>query len=51
MNSEANNKMVTRNSWDYKYAGLSDTGEGLAQTKLTGNATDTETNTLSYGRL
>lgn len=51
MNSEANSKMVTRNSWDYKYAGLSDTGEGLAQTKLTGTASDTATNTLRYGRL
>ena len=36
MNSSANANMVHRNSWDYKYAGLSDTTNGLAQTKLAG---------------
>ena len=35
MNNSANAKMVHRNSWDYDYAGLSDTTNGLAQTKLT----------------
>jgi len=35
MNNSANAKMVHRNSWDYNYAGLSDTTNGLAQTKLT----------------
>lgn len=37
MNSTANNKMVHRNSWDYKYAALDDAYAGLAQTKLTAN--------------
>lgn len=35
MNSSSNANMVHRNSWDYNYAGLSDTTNGLAQTKLT----------------
>lgn len=35
MNSEANKNMVHRNSWDYDYAGLSDTTNGLAQSSLT----------------
>lgn len=37
MNSEANNHMVHRNSWDYKYSGLTDANSGLGQTKLTSN--------------
>lgn len=37
MNSEANNLMVHRNSWDYNYAALDDTYAGLAQAKLTSN--------------
>lgn len=37
MNSSANNMMVHRNSWDYNYAGLTDTASGLAQTSLTSN--------------
>ena len=37
MNSSANAHMVHRNSWDYKYAALSDNDTGLAQTKLTSN--------------
>ncbi len=37
MNSSVNKKMVHRNSWDYDYAGLSDTNAGLAQSKLTMN--------------
>ncbi len=37
MNSSANDKMVHRNSWDYKYAGLSDAHNGLSQSKLTSN--------------
>ena len=37
MNSEANNKMIHRNSWDFKYAGITDAHTGLAQTKLTSN--------------
>lgn len=37
MNSEANANMVHRNSWDYDYAGIHDTGTGLAQAKLTKN--------------
>lgn len=36
LNNEANDKMIHRISWDYNYAALSDTAEGLAQTKLTG---------------
>ena len=35
MNSSANANMVHRNSWDYNYAGLGDTTNGLAQAKLT----------------
>lgn len=35
MNSSANKNMVHRNSWDYKYAALSDKSAGLAQSKLT----------------
>ena len=35
MNDSANQNMVHRNSWDYDYEGLSDTTNGLAQTKLT----------------
>lgn len=37
MNSSANDKMVHRNSWDYKYAALSDAHNGLSQSKLTSN--------------
>ena len=37
MNSSANRNMVHRNSWDYKYAALNDTNNGLAQSKLTSN--------------
>ena len=37
MNSSANKNMVHRNSWDYNYAGLTDTASGLAQSKLTSN--------------
>lgn len=37
MNSSANKKMVHRNSWDYDYAALTDTYNGLAQSKLTMN--------------
>lgn len=35
MNNAANANMVHRNSWDYEYEGLSDTTNGLAQSKLT----------------
>jgi hypothetical protein len=38
MNSSSNNMMVHRNSWDYDYAGLSDTTTGLGQTSLTSNS-------------
>ena len=37
MNSESNRNMVHRNSWDYEYAGLSDTTDGLSQNKLLQN--------------
>lgn len=37
MNNSSNNLMVHRNSWDYNYAGLSNTSTGLAQTSLTSN--------------
>lgn len=37
MNSSANNLMVHRNSWDYDYAGITDTVTGLGQTSLTAN--------------
>lgn len=37
MNSETNKKMVRRNSWNYEYAGISDTTNGLSQAKLTQN--------------
>lgn len=37
MNSSANNLMVHRNSWDYEYAGITDTTTGLGQTSLTTN--------------
>lgn len=34
MNSEANSAMIQRNSWNYKYAALTDDAYGLAQTSL-----------------
>ena len=37
MNNSSNNLMVHRNSWDYEYAGISDTTTGLGQTSLTSN--------------
>lgn len=37
MNSSSNKNMVHRNSWDYKYAALTDKNSGLAQSKLTSN--------------
>ena len=37
MNSESNNNMVHRNSWNYNYAALDDTNTGLAQSRLTAN--------------
>lgn len=37
MNNSANDNMVHRNSWDYKYAALNDANAGLAQGKLTSN--------------
>lgn len=36
MNSTANDNMVVRNSWNYSYEGISDAGNGLAQSSLTG---------------
>lgn len=37
MNSSANTNMVHRNSWDYKYAAISDKNSGLDQKNLTSN--------------
>lgn len=37
MNNSSNKLMVHRNSWDYEYAGISDTTTGLAQSSLTSN--------------
>ena len=37
MNSEANSKMVQRNSWNYDYHAVTDNTTGLGQTKLTNN--------------
>ena len=37
MNSSANANMVHRNSWDFKYADITDKNTGLAQSKLTSN--------------
>lgn len=36
MNSEANANMVQRNSWNYNYAGISNSDNGLMQSKLVG---------------
>ena len=36
MNNASNNNRVYRNSWDYDYAGLTDTSNGLSQSKLIG---------------
>ena len=36
MNSSANENMVQRNSWNYDYSALSDTTNGLSQSKLIG---------------
>ena len=37
MNSSSNKNMVHRNSWDYKYAAISDKNSGLDQKNLTSN--------------
>lgn len=36
MNSEANSAMIRRNSWNYDYAGITDTNSGLSQSSLIG---------------
>lgn len=46
LNSSANSKMVHRKSWDYEYEGISDTYDGLAQTKLIGSSTSSSSNKL-----
>lgn len=37
MNSSSNKLMIHRNSWDYEYAGITDTDTGLGQSSLTAN--------------
>ena len=41
INSESNNNMVQRNSWNYNYKGIENDDTGLAQSKLTANTTTT----------
>ena len=40
MNSEANENMVHRNSWNYDYAGISNTAYGLSQSSLWGGSSN-----------